>query len=111
MILGLKPDRWRRVGDLLPSGRRSKTAYLEYGRCEKYDALVENMIRATIAPLIDRVEALLRIREEFNAEFRLSVVPRVHVGEPSPALAPPLDVIDFCHATRTEIDIDLYVCE
>ena len=69
------------------------------------------MIRATIAPLIDRVEALLRIREEFNAEFRLSVVPRVHVGEPSPALAPPLDVIDFCHATRTEIDIDLYVCE
>ena len=24
-------------------------------------------------------------------------------------LAPPLDVIDFCHATRTQIDIDLYM--
>lgn len=24
-------------------------------------------------------------------------------------IAPPLDVIDFCHATRTQIDIDLYM--
>ena len=108
-ILGLKPDRWRKVGDLLPSGRRSKTAYLEYGRCEKYDVEVENMMRATIAPLLDKVALLSEIREKYKVEFWLSVVPTVHVGESSPTLAPPLDVIDFCHATRTEIDIDLYV--
>lgn len=110
-MLGLKPDRWRKVGDELPSGRRSRTAYLEYGRCEKYDVEVENMMRATIAPLLDKAELLEEIREKYKVEFWLSVVPTVHVGEPSPTLAPPLDVIDFCHATRTEIDIDLYVCD
>ncbi len=69
------------------------------------------MMRATIAPLLDRVELLKKIREEYDVKFWLSVVPTVHVGESSPTLAPPLDVIDFCHATRTELDIDLYVSE
>lgn len=27
----------------------------------------------------------------------------------TPYLAPLMDVIDFCHATRTQIEMDLYV--
>lgn len=40
---------------------------------------------------------------------RRSYIDRDAVGDINPCLAPPLDVIDFCHATRTEIDIDLYI--
>ena len=39
----------------------------------------------------------------------LEIVPEIYVGDTNPCLAPPLDVIDFCHATRTEIDIDMYI--
>lgn len=30
-------------------------------------------------------------------------------GNTAPCLAPSMKVIDFCHSTKTEIDIDLYV--
>ncbi|MBQ6239601.1 MAG: hypothetical protein IJK56_04460 [Firmicutes bacterium] len=42
---------------------------------------------------------------------RLGIVPEIYVDDINPCLAPSLDVIDFCHATRTEIDIDLYICK
>jgi hypothetical protein len=41
----------------------------------------------------------------------LEIVPTVYAGDITPCLAPSLDVMDFCHATRTELDIDLYVCD
>jgi hypothetical protein len=109
-LIGIKPDRMRTVGELLPSGKRSNSSFLEYGRCDKYDPSIENQMRATVAPLIDKIDILSKIREEYGAKLLISIVPTVYVGEASPILAPPLDVIDFCHATRTEIDIDLYVC-
>ena len=33
----------------------------------------------------------------------------IYVNDINPCLAPSLDVIDFCHATRTKIDIDMYI--
>ena len=52
---------------------------------------------------------LNQIREENDVIFVLEIVPSIYVGDMNPCLAPSLDVIDFCHATRTEIDIDMYV--
>ena len=52
-----------------------------------------------------------RVRNEFNVVFTLEIVPTIYAGNINPCLAPSLKVIDFCHATRTEIDIDLYVME
>ena len=37
------------------------------------------------------------------------LIVQIYVDDINPCLAPSLDVIDFCHATRTEIDIDLYI--
>ena len=42
------------------------------------------------------------------AHLTLEIVPTVYADNASPCLAPSLQVIDFCYATRTEIDIDLY---
>ena len=66
-------------------------------------------MRKTIALLQDKIQLLNRIREENDVSFVLEIVPSIYVGDINPCLAPPLDVIDFCHATRTEIDIDMYV--
>ncbi len=69
------------------------------------------MMRKTVAPLLDKIDVLNKIREENEVDFRLSIVPTVYPRNSAPTLAPPLDIIDFCHATRTEIDIDLYICD
>ena len=116
-LLGLQPDeKWKR-GDLKLKGhasmRREGLTYASsawlFGRCDEYDPYVETQMRRTIAPLLDKVDLLNRIREENNVEFWLVIVPEIHAGDTNPCLAPTLDVIDFCHATRTQIDIDMYV--
>ena len=80
-----------------------------FGRCDDYSPYVEEQLRKTIAPLLDKTDILKQIRQEFNAAFFLEIVPTIYPDEPTPCLAPPLDVMDFCHETRTEIDIDLYM--
>ena len=49
------------------------------------------------------------IHEAQYAQGKKDFIPTIYVGNTNPCLAPSLKVIDFCHATRTEIDIDLYV--
>ena len=107
--LGISPIKSWKIGDRRKNGSRFDFACWECGRCEDYDVLVENQMRKTISPLLDKTEILNRIREEFDLSFFLEIVPTIYADEISPCLAPPLDVIDFCHATRTQIDIDLYL--
>lgn len=40
----------------------------------------------------------------------LCIVPTIYADDIKPCLAPPLDIMDFCQATRTEIDIDYVIC-
>ena len=93
--------------------RRNGTIYdfarWEIGRCTEYDVEVENQMRKTISVLQDKISLLNQIREQNDVSFVLEIVPTVYVDDTNPCLAPSLDVIDFCHATRTDIDIDLYV--
>ncbi len=109
--LGLLPDKSWKIGDKRCNGMLYDFASWEIGRCEQYDVLIENQMHKTIAPLIDKVDLLNEIRNEFNVVFTLEIVPEIHADNTTPCLAPSLQVIDFCHATRTEIDIDLYVIE
>ncbi len=59
--------------------------------------------------LQDKIPILNQIRMNHDVSFVLEIVPTIYAGDINPCLAPSLDVIDFCHATRTEIDIDMYV--
>ena len=61
--------------------------------------------------LFVKSDVLNEIKNEFDVTYTLEVVPTVYADNTSPCLAPSLKVIDFCHATRTEIDIDLYVMD
>ena len=107
--LGLAPDETWKIGDTRRDGEKFDFASWRYGRCDRYDVYTENQMRKTIEKLIDKVGELNRIREENDVEFYLVIVPELYVDEINPCLAPSLDVIDFCHATRTKIDIDLYL--
>ena len=108
-ILNLTPEKSWKIGDLRRNGTKYDFALWEIGRCTEYDVEVENQMRKTIALLQDKIQLLNQIREENDVSFVLEIVPSIYVGDVNPCLAPPLDVIDFCHATRTEIDIDIYV--
>ena len=109
LLLNLNPDQSWRAGDLRRNGTAYDFARWSFGKCDTYDMIVANQMRKTIAPLLDKIDILNEIRYKNSVNFYLEVVPSIHSGDISPCLAPSLDVMDFCHATRTEIDIDLYV--
>lgn len=109
-LLGLQPDLTWKIGDLRRNGTRYDFARWNFGRCDNYDVYVENQMRQTISQLLEKIDILNQIRAENDVQFILEIVPTIFAGDTNPCLAPPLDVIDFCHATRTEIDIDMYVC-
>ena len=107
--LGIEPcESWKK-GDLRRNGSVYESSRWSCGRCDEYDADVGNQLRKTIADLRGKTQELAAIRKAFNANFYLEIVPELYVGEVNPCLAPPLDIIDFCHETRTEIDIDMYL--
>ncbi|MFK8297211.1 hypothetical protein ACI76O_02330 [Capnocytophaga cynodegmi] len=60
----------------------------------------------------DRVRAISSRQQppqKYDVDFYLTIVPTIYVEEITPCLAPSMAIIDFCHQTRTEIDIDMYL--
>ena len=108
-LLNLTPENTRKIGDLRRNGTKYDFALWEIGRCTEYDIEVEKQMRKTIAVLQDKIPLLNQIRQEYDVSFVLEIVPTIYVNDIHPCLGPSLDVIDFCHATRTEIDIDMYI--
>ena len=108
-LLNLTPEESWKIGDLRRNGTKYEIAHWKIGRCAEYDVYVENQMRKTVSVLLDKIAILNQIREENDVEFFLEIVPSIYVDDINPCLAPPLDVIDFCHATRTQIDIDMYL--
>lgn len=108
-LLGIEPnDSWK-SDDLRKDGNPYGFSLWECGYNDKYHVYTEKQMEKTIAPLTKKIKILKKIREELNVEFYLVIVPELYVDEINPCLAPSMKIIDFCHATRTQIDIDLYL--
>ena len=58
-----------------------------------------------LTPLIPELN---RIREQYNVSFSILIVPKIY-NEETPTLVFDSEIIEFCHLTKTEIGIDLYV--
>ena len=110
-ILGLNAEKSWRIGDTRIDGSKYEFALWEFGRCNDYDVEVANQMRKTISLLVDKVDLLNKIRQQNDVSFYLEIVPEIYAEDTTPCLAPTLDIVDFCHTTRTEIDIDLYVLD
>lgn len=107
-LLGIRPDRTRKKGDLRRNGTKYAESAWECGRCADYSGDVDCQMRRTIAPLTAKIEQLREIRRTCGVSMFLEVVPTVAPDEPTPCLAPSLAVMQFCCDTGTELDIDLY---
>ena len=108
-LLGLEGESSHKATDLNRAGKEYGFAEWTFGRNEDDESDVAKQMERTIAPLLAKAEALKRIKEEYEVRFFLEVVPELYVGTLTPSISPSLSVIDFCHETRTEIDIDYYL--
>lgn len=108
-LLNIKAEKSWKIGDKRNDGTQFDFSFWSAGRCDEYDIEVANQMRKTISVFLDKIDLLNKIREENDVSFYLEIVPTIYAEDINPVLAPTLDIIDFCHATRTEIDIDMYV--
>ncbi|MBQ8209428.1 MAG: DUF4279 domain-containing protein [Clostridia bacterium] len=109
--LGLHPYKSWKIGDKNKNGREYDFSAWCFGKSEVYNVIITEQMEETIAPLLDKIDLLNQIRKENDVNFCLRVVPFLSSYNDNPCLAPSLKVMDFCTATRTEIDIDLYICD
>ena len=107
--LGLKPSKVWKAGDKSDNGTVYDFSYWEFGFCDEYDVVTEKQMQKTLEPLLSKTAILNEIRKDFDVAFVLEIVPTVYSENATPNLSPSMEVIDFCHETRTGIDIDLYV--
>lgn len=108
-MLQLQPDKSHKIGDPWIKGKKYDFASWHFGKCDEYNVYTENQMHKTIEPLLDKINILNEIKNKFDVDFYLEIVPTIYANSVKPSLAPSLKVIDFCYATRTNIDIDLYV--
>ncbi|MDE6657864.1 MAG: DUF4279 domain-containing protein [Oscillospiraceae bacterium] len=108
-LLCLMPEKFWKTGDTRKNGTKYNFACWQFGTCQEYDVLVENQMLKTLEPLFSKIDILKEIKNKFGVSFTLEVVPTVRFDEPTPCLAPPMKVMQFCCDTGTEIDIDLYI--
>ena len=108
-LLNLQPEKSWKIGDSRVDGSKYDFSLWMIGKCSEYDVEVTNQMRKTISVLHDKIPLLNKIYKENDVNFYLEIVPTIYPNEINPCLAPSLDIIDFCHMTRTEIDIDMYI--
>jgi hypothetical protein len=108
-ILGIIPDEQYSVGDKRKDGKNYDFACWMCGKNTQYDVFVENMLQKTISTLQNKTQQLQFIKNNFDVQFYLQVVASIVPNQATPALAPSLEIMNFCCQTQTQLDIDLYV--
>lgn len=98
-------------GDRRIDGTEHVFAAWHFGKCDDYNIDTARQMEKTIQQLKSKTDILNDIRQKYDVSFFLEIVPGLYSYNPTPTLSPSLEVIDFCHATKTEIDIDLYIYE
>lgn len=108
-LLGLVPEKSWRIGDKRKNGTVYDFAMWQFGTCDAYDVYVENQMLKTITPLLSEISTLKEIKQRYDVEFTLEIVPTIKSSEGVPCVAPSMEVMQFCCETATKIDIDMYV--
>lgn len=106
--LGLQPDQVWHIGDSRKNNTTYDFAAWFFGMNSEYNIIVEKQMLATIAPLQTKIDVLQQIKNQYDVDFILEIVSEIYVGEITPCLAPSQAVMQFCVATETTLDIDLY---
>ena len=84
---------------------------IRIGYNENYRTDINEMIRETLAPVIDKTEILSALAKELSLEYYLALVPEIasDSDEPNQMLSIDEDIIEFLYLTKTKLDLDYYV--
>ena len=107
--LGLEPYKVHRIGEKIPSGKQLDHAMWMYGKCEEYSIELTKQVEKTIFGLLNKIDELNQISKEFDVYYSIEIVPEIYDIHNMPLFDPSLEVMDFCSATRTHLDTDLYI--
>ena len=109
--LGLKPFECWKKGMRRHGGSLYTVSAWHFGKCDTYDPDTARQMEQTIRELRGKTELLREIREKYEVSYYLEVVPRLYPGNVTPSLSPSPEVLEFCHATKTLVDIDMYLAD
>ena len=107
-LLGIVPFASNRLGTLRPNGH-GVWPFSCWSACKQSEPRLdaEAQCLSIVRTLQDKIPILLQIKQKYAVDFSLIIVPEIENGE-TPVLCFSQRIIDFCHATGTEIGIDLY---
>ncbi|WP_202077940.1 DUF4279 domain-containing protein [Caldalkalibacillus salinus] len=107
-LLGIQPFKCWNYGDIRRNG--SKYLFSNWG-AEKSDIErldVEAQCMDTIKNLKNKIPQLKQIKEQYDVEFAIMIVPSIY-GDEKPLMSFNVEIIEFCYLTGTTIEIDMYL--
>lgn len=107
-ILGIQPFRSWEKWDRRPSGSQYlfSSWSAEKSEVDRLDA--EAQCKDTIKNLRHKISELKKIRELYDVNFYIMIVPHIF-GEEKPLLSFNKEIIEFCYLTGTTIEVDMYI--
>lgn len=111
-VLGLTPYRVRRCGDVLPiSNIVVDEDDMDICYNDVYNVDLNEMLRVSLKPLMNKVELLKTIRAELGVEYYVVLVPRIDLDsdDPTPVLSLDNDIMEFMCKIGAKHDLDYYI--
>lgn len=99
-------------GDILPlSKKTSQNSRIKIGVNTDYNVDVNAMLKITLKDLILKTDILLSLKNKYNLEYYLVIVPKIVAKSesPNPLLSVDEDIVEFLYLTKTKMDLDYYV--
>ena len=109
--LGIEPTTTWKKGD-----RGQYNSFLKF-TCWKLETekgreplLIDNLVTEVIAKLEEKIDAIIKLKHQFNLNSVLEIVLFVDINEEcsTPALGHDLRTINFLYRTQTRTDVDIY---
>lgn len=76
-MLDLSPEQTWKIGDKRKNGTIYDFSFWQFGTCDEYDVYVENQMLKTIEPLLSKINILKEIKQRYDVDFTLEIVPTI----------------------------------
>ncbi len=107
-LLGIQPFNCCAYGDTKRNGTKYMFSSWDAERSEIDRLDVEAQCMDTIKNLKNKIPLLKQIKEQYDVNFVIMIVPSIY-GEEPPFLYFNEEIIEFCYLTGTIINVDMYV--
>jgi hypothetical protein len=106
--LGIQPFRSWKKGDARPDGSQVLFSIWKAEKSTKGRLDVEAQCMETIKNLKNKILILKKIKEQYDVNFYIKVVPHIF-SEEQPLMSFNKEIIEFCYLAGATIEIDTYI--